>query len=170
MYIHVYTQATKNQDRNMRRGGLYVLGVCTEHCSESYTEALDMLLPILLAGVRVLQCVAAVWCSGLQCVVVCCSVLQCVAVCCSESYTEALDMLLPILLAGVCVLQCVAVCCSVLQCVAMRGTWRRLIFVSLSCLLVCVCCSVLQQCVAVCCSVLKREPGSKPYCLAGLVG
>jgi len=38
------------------------------------------------------------WCSVLQCVVVCCGVLQCVVVCCS-------------------VLQYVAVCCSVSHCV-----------------------------------------------------
>jgi len=81
----------------------------------------------------VLQC-GAVWCSMLQCVVMCqsaslliygtcvavrcCVLYLCVAVCCS-------------------VLQCAAVCCSVLQCVA-------------------VCCSVsVSQCVAVCCSVLQ---------------
>ena len=73
----------------------------------------------------VLQFVAVVFCSVLQCIArqqrlallaVCCSVLQFVAACCS-------------------VLQCVAVCCSVLPCVA-------------------VCCSV-WRCVAVCCSALQ---------------
>ena len=33
-------------------GGLYVMGICTEHCCESYTEMLDMLMPLLLAGLR----------------------------------------------------------------------------------------------------------------------
>ncbi len=28
------------------------MGICTEHCCESYTEMLDMLMPLLLAGLR----------------------------------------------------------------------------------------------------------------------
>jgi len=65
----------------------------------------------------VLQCVAMLYFSAIQCeedihstlfvTLVCCSVLQCVAVCCS-------------------VLQCVAVCCSALQCVAVRCSVRRI--------------------------------------------
>jgi nicotinamidase-related amidase len=67
------TQAVKSADGNVRRGtqftcftstkvqiltqlryagGLYVMGICTEHCCESYTEMLDMLMPLLLAGLR----------------------------------------------------------------------------------------------------------------------
>jgi hypothetical protein len=46
------TQAVKNPDKNIRRGALYVLGICTEHCSESYTEMLDLLLPMLLSGLH----------------------------------------------------------------------------------------------------------------------
>ena len=46
------------------------------------------------------------WCSVLQCVVVCCSVLQCVAVCCS--------MLRCVVVCRI-VLVCVAVCCRVLR-------------------------------------------------------
>ena len=46
------TQAVKSNDKNVRRGALYVLGLCAEHCSESYNEMLDMLLPMLLGGLQ----------------------------------------------------------------------------------------------------------------------
>ena len=46
------TQAVKSADAHARRGALYVLGVCCEHCSESYTEMLDMLLPMVLGSLQ----------------------------------------------------------------------------------------------------------------------
>jgi len=103
----------------------------------------------------VLQCVV-VCCSVLQCVAVYCSVLQCVVVCCSASKRHSNPLpaistrllIVNVIWARGHVLQCIAVCLqcvanSVLQCVCS-------VVLIVYCSVFAVCCSVLQ-CV---CSVL----------------
>ena len=123
----------------------------------------------------VLQCVALLCCSVLQCRVACVAVCtirmghcegvpaihvphhHCVVVCCSV-------VLQCVAVLYCSVLQCcVAVCCSVLQCVpyernTVNGSQISMscTFIVLQCVAVCcvaVCCSVVLQCVAGCCSV-----------------
>ena len=128
-----------------------------------------------------LQCVAAVLCSGLQWVVVCCCVVQCAAMCMLPTFMRecvsefgrrmyfnsvaAVSQCVAVC-RGVCsVLPCSAVRCSALQCVAVCCSALQWVAVGcgvLQCVAVCcsvlhcaaVCCIVLQ-CVAVCCSVLQ---------------
>ena len=81
------------------------------HCSQ---------VLFVFGRVSVLQCVAVVCCSVLQCAAVCCSVLQCAAVCCSVtvSMLQCVAVLLCSTAPKFCLSLSKRVCCSVLlQCV-----------------------------------------------------
>jgi len=110
----------------------------------------------------VVQCVAAVSYSVLQCVTVCCSVLQCVVVCCSLCRGMARGATCTHTATHCNTMQYIVTHCNTLQHTATHcnNSWDRASIYGWQCVVACYC-SVLK-CVAVCCSVYTHNIADQP--------